>query len=357
MHSFNVALLSLLAIRCNGQQMPTGILGFNSGATKDNNVAKVQSDFQDEFETAQKLRGSPGLFNSVRLYTMIQSGSETDPISAFPAALATNTSMLLGIWCSGTKSIKNELEAMQNAINQYGQRFADLVVGLSVGSEDLYRMSESGVQNDAGVGQGPDEIVGFIRDVRSAIQGTILADKPIVHVDSWSAWANESNSAVVDAVDVIGTDVYSYYEKNKGNVFSNSTTIFDYIFGETVNASQGKPVWVTETGYPASGPTFGQAVASVSNAAEYWQEIGCDRLFGRVNTWWYVLRDSNPANKEKFAITDDLSTTAKFNLTCTPGSGAPAAINLTPESAAPSVYYDHLLFIASFLGISVWVLL
>jgi len=353
MRSFNVALLASLAIRSNGQQMPTGLLGFNSGATKDNNAAKAQSDFQDEFTTAQDLRGSPGLFNSVRLYTMIQSGTETDPISAFPAAIATNTSMLLGIWCSGTESIQNELTAMQNAIDQYGQRFADLVVAISVGSEDLYRASESGIQNEAGIGQGPDAIVQFIRDVRAAINGTILSDKPVGHVDSWSALANDSNSAVIEEIDWIGTDVYPYYERDKGNDFSNSTTIFDYIYGTSLNASQGKPVWVTETGYPASGPTFGQAVASVSNAGQYWQDIGCDKLFGRVNTWWYTLRDSNPANKEKFAITDDLSSTAKFNLTCAPGGAAPAAINL--ESKAPSPYSHQLLSITSalFLGLMV----
>ncbi|KAG8157946.1 hypothetical protein KVR01_012218 [Diaporthe batatas] len=355
MHSLNAALLALLAIRCNGQQMPSGILGFNSGATKDNNAAKAQSDFQDEFTTAQDLRGSPGLFNSVRLYTMIQAGTQTDPISAFPAALATNTSMLLGIWCSGTESIEKELTAMQKAIDQHGQQFADLVVAISVGSEDLYRASESGVQNDAGIGQGPDTIVKFIRDVRAAINGTILSDKPVGHVDSWSAWANESNSAVVQEVDWLGTDVYPYYERDKGNDFSNATTIFDYIYGQSLNASQGKPVWVTETGYPGSGPDFGQAVASVSNAGQYWQEIGCDRLFGRVNTWWYTLRDSNPANKEKFAITDDLSSTAKFNLTCAPGSGAPVAINL--QSSAPSVYFDHVLFMLSVLTIGFWVVL
>ncbi|KAM0282141.1 hypothetical protein ACHAQH_003181 [Verticillium albo-atrum] len=139
---------------------------------------------------------------------MVQAGTTNDPISAFPAALKTNTSMLLGIWCSGTESIEQELTAMNNAIDQYGQQFADLVVAISVGSEDMYRISESGVENDAGLGQGPDTILRFIREVRSAINGTILSDKPIGHVDTWSAWANRSNTDVIDEVDWIGTDVY-----------------------------------------------------------------------------------------------------------------------------------------------------
>ncbi|RKL09133.1 hypothetical protein BFJ70_g16706 [Fusarium oxysporum] len=334
MHPIRLSLLSWLAAGAAGQDMPEGILGFNSGATKDDNKPKQQSDFEQEFRTAQRLRGSPGLFNSVRLYTMIQAGTTNDPISAFPAALDTNTSMLLGIWCSGTETIQNELSAMSNAIDTYGQRFADLVVGISVGSEDLYRNSESGVENDAGLGQRPDMMVRFIRQVRSSINGTILSNKPVGHVDSWSALANESNSDVIDQLDWLGTDLYTYYERDRGNSFSNTTTVFDYIYNSSFAFAGDKPVWVTETGYPVSGPDFGEAVASVSNAAEYWQIVGCDRLFGRVNTWWYNLRDSNPANTEKFAITDDLSTTARFNLTCAPDSGAPAAINLQSGAAS-----------------------
>ncbi|KAF4458115.1 GPI-anchored cell wall beta-13-endoglucanase [Fusarium albosuccineum] len=294
MHRITLLLLSCLALGVVGQQMPEGILGFNSGATKSDTDPKDQSDFEEEFKTAHNLRGSPGLFNSVRLYTMIQAGTTNDPISAFPAALETNTSMLLGIWCSGTKTIENELAAMRNAIDTYGDRFADLVVGISVGSEDLYRSSKSGVENEAGLGQGPGIMVRFIREVRSAIKGTILADKPVGHVDAWSAFANSSNRDVIDELDWLGTDLYPYYEKDRGNSFSNTTNLFDYIYNSSFSFADGKPVWVTETGYPVSGPDSGEAEASVSNAAEYWQVVGCDRLFGRVNTWWYNLRDSNP---------------------------------------------------------------
>src|SRR5262249_23592299 len=74
---------------------------------------------------------------------------------------------------------------------------------------------------------------------------------------------------------------------------------------------------------------------SVDNAARYWRDIGCGRLFGRDNVWWYNLRDSNPDNKEKFAIDESLSTTSSFNLSCPAGSGAPASIN-TKGAATPA---------------------
>ncbi|KAI9761896.1 MAG: hypothetical protein M1840_001549 [Geoglossum simile] len=332
--ALGIAAWIALAAAAEQQQ---GYLGFNSGATLDNTKAKQQSDFEQEFKTAQKLHGSPGSFNSVRLYTNVQSGTKDTPISAFQAAVATNTTMLLGIWCSGTTSIKNELTALQSAISQHGQKFADLVIGISVGSEDLYRISEDGIDNKAGVGTGPDEIVGFIEEVRSTLSTTPLSSKPVGHVDAWSAWANSSNSIVIDAVDFIGTDLYPYYEDDKGNTFSNATTIFNYIYDQTLSVSGNKPVWITETGWPSSGPTFGQAAPSIDNAKTFWADIGCRRLFGRTNVWWYNLRDSNPANKEKFAITKDLSTTPLFNLSCPADSGAPAAINLDSSSTASAV--------------------
>ncbi|KAH8589045.1 glycoside hydrolase superfamily [Bisporella sp. PMI_857] len=302
--------------------------GFNSGSTLTDRTAKTESDFTSEFRTAQRLYSSPGTFNSARLYTNIQASTSNTPISAFPAAIATNTSLLLGIWCSGTDDISNEIEALRTAVGQHGDSLRSLVVGISVGSEDLYRVSESGVRNKAGLGKGADDIVEFIRQVRESLGGMGLGDVPVGHVDTWSAWSNSSNSAVIDACDFIGTDLYPYYEDDKDNEIANAKSIFTQTLNQTLTAAGDKPVWITETGWPVSGPNFGKAVASKENAQRYWSEVGCG-LFGKTNTWWYNLRDSNPDNEAKFAITEDLSTTSTaFNLSCPAGSGAPASVNL-----------------------------
>lgn len=47
--------------------------GFNYGSTFTTGAAKVQSDFESEFKTAQSLISAPTVFNSARLYTMIVS--------------------------------------------------------------------------------------------------------------------------------------------------------------------------------------------------------------------------------------------------------------------------------------------
>ena len=296
-----------------------GYLGFNSGATLANRAAKQLSDYEAEFRTAANLRGAPEEFNSVRLYTNVQAYTTNAPSAAFEAAINTDTRMLLGLWCSGTDSIANELAAMETALDIYGDRFADLVIGISVGSEDLYRTSVVGIDNEAGIGNYPDQIIAFIQETRGRIANTLLADKPVGHVDTSTAFYNESNAEVIANCDFIGMDAYPYYEKEKDNSFENARQLWEDAYRKTLDAAGDVEVWITEIGWPVSGPEFGNAVASVENARDFWADLGCS-IFGKVNTWWYTLRDSNPVNEAKFAITENLSTTPVFDLTCPVGS-------------------------------------
>ncbi|SPJ73245.1 related to glucan 1,3-beta-glucosidase [Fusarium torulosum] len=291
-------------------------LGFNSGATLANREAKFKADFMAEFKTAQNLKTAPGDFSAVRLYTNIQAYSEDDPIEAFEAAIDTKTEILLGVWTSGTDNIDKEINALKKAIEKYGTDLTDLIIGVSVGSEDLYRNSVTGVKNKGGVGVQPDALVDFINDFRKAFKSTPISKIPVGHVDTWDVWGNATNKAVLDAIDFIGVDEYPYYENGKGNGIENAGKLFNKAYEATISASGGKPVWVTETGWPYKGPDWDEAVPSVKNAQKYWRDVGCKYLFNKTPTFWYNLRDSNPDNKMKFAITENLSTTPLFDLSC-----------------------------------------
>ncbi|CAK7239634.1 MAG: hypothetical protein STHCBS139747_001065 [Sporothrix thermara] len=305
-------------------------LGFSTGSTKIDGSAKVQADYEAEFTAAQKLVGAPGVFSAARLYTNIQGGSTTDPIEAFAAAIATNTSLLLGIWCSGTTTIEPELTALQAGLTKYGSKLADLVIGISIGSEDLYRNSVTGVTNKAGVGADPDVIVGFINDYRTAFKSSLLKDVPVGHVDTWDVFPNATNKAVIDAVDWIGLDEYPYYQTGDGNTIDNAASLFKKAYDAAQAAIGDKPLWVTETGWPYVGMTWDEAVPSVANAKKYWDDVGCAMLFNKVPTFWYDLTDDNAGNNQSFAITDNLSPNARFNLTC------PAVTTVSSSSSASS---------------------
>jgi len=303
-------------------------LGFNSGNTLADRSAKFKKDWVQEFTTAQNLKNAPGTFNAVRLYTNIQAYSQiSEPIEAFEAAIETDTKILLGVWASGTDTIEPEIKALKTAITKHGKKLTDLIIGASIGSEDLYRVSVTGIKNKSGVGAGPSELVKFIGDWKKAFKGTALENVPIGHVDTWDVWVNGTNKPVIDAVDWVGVDEYPYYEDGKGNNIENSGYLFDRAFDAVESAVGGKPVWVTETGWPYIGQTWDKAEATVKNSQFFWQEVGCRKLFGKVPTFWYNLRDSNPDNEMKFAITENLSTTPRFDLTC------PATFKTTPKAS------------------------
>ena len=68
---------------------------------------------------------------------MIQAGTTNSPTQAIPAAISTNTSLLLGLFLSSDQAVfSNELAALSSAISTYGQDFVELTVAISVGSED-----------------------------------------------------------------------------------------------------------------------------------------------------------------------------------------------------------------------------
>ncbi|KAE8153309.1 glycoside hydrolase superfamily [Aspergillus avenaceus] len=307
--------------------------GFNYGAAKSDGSVKSQSDFKSEFAAAKGLVGTSG-FTSARLYTMIQGGTTNSPISAIPAAIAENTSLLLGLWASGG-GMDNELAALKSAISQYGDSFAKLVVGISVGSEDLYRASSEGEQVNAGIGVGPDALVSYIKEVRSIISGTALSSAPIGHVDTWTAWTNGSNSAVIEAVDWLGFDGYPYFESTMSNSISSAKSLFDSAVAKTKAVANGKEVWITETGWPVSGSTQNLAVASPANAKSYWDEVGCP-LFDETNTWWYILQDASPTtpNPSFGVVGSTLSTTPLFDLSCSNSTRPSTSASSSASSAA-----------------------
>ncbi|KAF2754522.1 GPI-anchored cell wall beta-1,3-endoglucanase EglC [Pseudovirgaria hyperparasitica] len=290
--------------------------GFNYGNLFTNGAPKQQADFENEFNLAKNLPNAPG-FNSARLFTMIQGGTPNTPISAIQAALNTDTQLLLGLWASaGPESFNNELAALSAAVQQYGTAFTDKVVGISVGSEDLYRNSPTGIAAKSGPGANPQDLVNYIGQVRNLIAGNALNGKPVGHVDTWNDYVNGSNSAVIANIDFLGVDAYPYYESSKSNAIDNSHQLFEDAFNAVKGVAQGKPVWITETGWPVSGPQSGAAVANVDNAKRYWDETACS-LFGNTNFWYFTVQDAVPGTPSpSFGIVGSGGGAPLFDLSC-----------------------------------------
>ncbi|RDW58034.1 hypothetical protein BP6252_13445 [Coleophoma cylindrospora] len=310
--------------------------GFNYGATQNDGTVKMEADFTAEFNAAKSLVGTSG-FTSARLYTTVQSGG--GPISAIPAAIKTSTELLLGIWVSGgAAGVQTEIDALTSAISTYGTSFTDLVIGLSIGSEDLYRNSPTGIAANAGIGADPSAIVDAINKVKTALAGTSLADVSIGHVDTWTAWVNGSNTAVAEACDWIGMDAYPFFQNTEANAIDQGKSLFVEAYQNTQAMSAGKPVWITETGWPVSGAASGAAVASTANAKTYWDEVGCGFAFDQINTFWYTLQDAYPTTPDpSFGVVGTtLSSTPLFDLSCSNITATSTNSSSTTTEAASS---------------------
>ncbi|THZ14186.1 glycoside hydrolase, partial [Aureobasidium pullulans] len=260
--------------------------------------------FYDQFTLSKTLPGT-GSFSSARLYTMLQEDTNGEVISAIPAALATGTSILLGLWASVDQDqFSKEINALIVAMAQYGPGgLSGSVVGISVGSEDLYRASALGAASNAGTGQNISVLLDYIGQVRSVLKGSVLKDVPVGHVDTLDAYENDSNGAILDAVDFIGLNIFPYFSKELENDISQAANSFWQAYDSMLYRANGKAVWITETGWATRDPSKVNGPSpGIENAANYWSQVACGLAARCIDFWWYILSD--PADMPFFGVTD-----------------------------------------------------
>jgi len=266
--------------------------GFNVAANNPDGSCKSQADWETAFNT---LKGLPGYFTSVRLYA----SSDCDTLeNAVPAALATGSQILVGVWTEDDTHYNNEKQALLNAILQHGSSW---IIAVSVGSEDLYRGNTS-----------PATLASQINDVRGMIR-SVGANQQVGHVDTWTAWVNSTNNAVITASDFVGMDGYPYFQ---GAAIQDGANVFWQSVQDTRNAvnsvKPGTQVWITESGWPVSGANDGSGVPSISNAQAYWTNVAC-AAFEQAHTFWYVYQDYSAS--PSFGVVD-ANRNPIYNLAC-----------------------------------------
>lgn len=246
--------------------------GFNIGANNPDGSCKTTAQWADAFN---KLKGLPQHITSVRLYA----SSDCNTLAnAVPAAKSTGIQILVGVWAEDANHFEAEKQALLNAISAHGK---DWIIAITVGSEDLYRKDSN-----------PQTLANRIYDVKGMVR-SVGVQAEVGHVDTWNAWVDGANEVVIKASDFIGMDGYPYFQNS---AIENAANVFWKSVEDTRNAvnrvSAGKWVWVTETGWPVSGPNSGAAVASVKNAQTFWRSVAC-KAFNEVHIFWYAYQDYN----------------------------------------------------------------
>lgn len=141
--------------------------GFNVAANNPDGSCKTQAQWEYTFK---QLAGLPGSFKDVRLFASSDCNTLTN---AVPAAIATGTKILAGVWTEDDAHYAAEKLALEAAINAHG---SDWLIAVSVGSEDLYRGDM-----DAGT------LARKINDVRNMLSH-LGVGRQVGHTDTWTAW-------------------------------------------------------------------------------------------------------------------------------------------------------------------------
>jgi exo-beta-1,3-glucanase (GH17 family) len=174
----------------------------------------------------------------------IRTFSCTDGNELIPAvARSHGLKTLVGVWL-GEDGAQNEAE-LANAIRLARDGQVDI---LGVGNEVLLRGDLV-----------EDELLEFIDRAKAALPGT-----PIGYVDAYFKFVDHPR--VTAACDVILANCYPFWE---GCPAEHALLYMKEMHRRASRAAQGKPVIVSETGWPGIGSPTGGAVPSFENAVRY----------------------------------------------------------------------------------------
>ena len=154
---------------------------------------------------------------------------------------------MAGAWISEDKA-KNEKE-IEALIHLAKSGYVDIAV---VGNEVLLR-NELTVQ----------EILKYIQRVKSALPGI-----PVGYVDAYYQFHQHPN--LVEACDLILANCYPFWE---GANIEHASLYLKQMFAVTQKLAKGKPVIITETGWPNKGDNTANAEPSPNNAMKYFINI------------------------------------------------------------------------------------
>lgn len=150
---------------------------------------------------------------------------------------------LVGAWL-GSDLEKNELE-IENLISLTKQGLVDVA---AVGNEVLYRKDLT-----------EEQLTAYLRKVKQAIPNT-----PVGYVDAYYEF--ELRPILVELSDILLINCYPFWE---GTEINSALGHMNEMYNRVKNVSNGKPIMITETGWPSQGNSIGAAMPSHKNALKY----------------------------------------------------------------------------------------
>ncbi len=150
---------------------------------------------------------------------------------------------LVGAWLGNDDKINQQ--EVENLIKIAKEGYVDIA---AVGNEVMLRGDLT-----------EDELIAFIDRVKQAIPGI-----PVGYVDAYFEF--DVKPRITAACDVILANCYPYWE---GCHIDYSLLYMKEMYHKAKRAANGKPVIISETGWPSQGTNFGAAMPSDENFMKY----------------------------------------------------------------------------------------
>lgn len=198
----------------------------------------------------------------VRSFSCIE-GNENIPRIAHKNGMKT----LVGAWLGDDKE-DNEKE-IEGLIQLAREGCVDIA---AVGNEVLYR-------NDLSL----EELLGYIRRVKEAIPHITVG-----YVDAYYEFS--VHPELVEVSDVILSNCYPYWE---GCHIDGALNHMQQMYGQVVDAAQGKKVIITETGWPSEGGSLRGAFSSEENAMKYFINTQVWATKANIETFYFSSFDES----------------------------------------------------------------
>jgi hypothetical protein len=125
--------------------------------------------------------------------------------------------------------------------------------------------------------------VNYIHTIKSQ-----FPNLPVTTVEPYDQW--QKHPGLVDEVDIVSVNIYPYWD---GIDISTADTYTIQRYNEIVAISKGKPVIISELGWPTAGPVYGHAVPSPANAKIYGEKMRSWAADNTIQYFWFEAFDEN----------------------------------------------------------------
>jgi glucan 1,3-beta-glucosidase len=229
--------------------LETGVYGFCFSLYED---GQKPGDIISEAQVRRRMNILQPHMRWVRSFSCTE-GNELIPKVAKEMGIKT----LVGAWLGDDPEI-NEKE-IAGLIELAKNGLVDIA---AVGNEVLYRKDLT-----------EEELLGFMNQVKNEIPGI-----PVGYVDAYYEFTNHPK--ITEICDVILCNCYPFWE---GCPFEHSLDYMKKMYFQAKDAANGKPVLITETGWPSQGENLRGAFPSEKSARDYF-----------INTQLWSANDNIP---------------------------------------------------------------